>query len=69
MEVPWYRVFTIFSSKDEYLRENVTTGELYIDTYKPEFMTLNDLQQLICSALGITDINELYKKKVVVLSL
>ncbi|HGO4996178.1 TPA: ATP-binding protein, partial [Klebsiella pneumoniae] len=52
-----------FSSKDEYLRENVTTGELYIDTYKPEFMTLNDLQQLICSALGITDINELYKKE------
>ncbi|HHA1521922.1 TPA: ATP-binding protein [Enterobacter cloacae] len=45
-----------FSSKDEYLRENVTTGELYIDTHKPEFSTLEELQRLICSSLKISDI-------------
>lgn len=45
-----------FSSKDEYLRESATTGELYIDTAKPEFSTLDDLKKLICTALEIDDI-------------
>lgn len=46
-----------FSSKDEYLRENTTTGQLYIDSAKPEFSTLEDLKALICSALKIDDIS------------
>lgn len=46
-----------FSSKDEYLKENKTTGELYIDTAKPEFSTLADLKSLICKCLNLTDIS------------
>jgi hypothetical protein len=42
-----------FSSKDEYLRSNNTSGELYIDSAKPEFSTLEELQQLICASLKI----------------
>ncbi|KHT27767.1 ATP-binding protein [Pectobacterium carotovorum] len=52
-----------FSSKDEYLRENATTGELYIDTSKPEFSTLEDLQRLICSALEIKDIGDISQQR------
>lgn len=48
-----------FSSKDEYLRENKTTGELYIDSAKPEFSNLDDLKSLICSFLKINDIHEI----------
>lgn len=48
-----------FSSKDEYLRENTTTGELYIDSARPEFSTLEDLKRLICSALKLNDISVL----------
>lgn len=50
-----------FSSKDEYLRENITTGELYIDNSKPEFATLEELQSLICSALNIDTIKDISK--------
>ncbi|UXH99935.1 ATP-binding protein [Photobacterium sp. TY1-4] len=48
-----------YSSKDEYLRNNKTTGELYIDTAKPEFSTLNELQLLICNSLQLKDISQL----------
>lgn len=48
-----------FSSKDEYLKENKTTGELYIDTAKPEFSTLADLKTLICKCLGVHDISSI----------
>lgn len=48
-----------FSSKDEYLRENNTTGELYIDTAKPEYSTLEELQNLISNSLNIDNISEL----------
>lgn len=52
-----------FSSKDEYLRENTTTGELYIDTFKPEFSTLEELQKLICTALELQDVKEISQKR------
>ncbi|HEP8178947.1 TPA: ATP-binding protein, partial [Pseudomonas aeruginosa] len=45
-----------FSSKDEYLRENKSTGELYIDMARPEFSNFEELKQLICSALKIDDV-------------
>lgn len=48
-----------FSSKDEYLRENHTTGELYIDSAKPEFSNLQELKNLICTSLKIGDIAEI----------
>lgn len=52
-----------FSSKDEYLRESATTGELYIDTFKPEFSKLEELQRLICLALEIEDIKDMSRKR------
>lgn len=57
-----------FSSKDEYLRNNKTTGELYIDSAKPEFSTLDELILLICGWLNINDAEELknYKGKGIV---
>lgn len=45
-----------YSSKDEYLRSNYTTGELYIDESRPEFKTFNELIQLICNDLRVDDI-------------
>lgn len=42
-----------FSSKDEYLKENKTTGQLYLDSVKPEFSTCEELVSLICNSLGI----------------
>tara|TARA_R110002096_G_C14626104_1_gene724461 strand:+ start:97 stop:2469 length:2373 start_codon:yes stop_codon:yes gene_type:complete len=48
-----------YSSKDEYLRENKTTGELYIDTEKPEFSTLEELQKLICKSLCFSEVGEI----------
>lgn len=48
-----------FSSKDEYLRENTTTGEFYIDSAKPEFATLEDLKSLICISLEIDDVSRI----------
>jgi hypothetical protein len=48
-----------FSSKDEYLRENKTTGELYIDKAKPEFSSLDELKVLICEALGVANVSSL----------
>ena len=50
-----------YSSKDEYLRENKTTGELYIDTAKPEFSTLEELQELICKSLRFSELEEMEK--------
>lgn len=50
-----------FTSKDEYLREHNTTGELYIDSIKPEFSNLSELKGLICSVLKIDDIQSLTK--------
>lgn len=43
-----------FSSKNEYLRDNKTTGELYIDSAKPEFSTLEELKSLVCESLCIS---------------
>lgn len=48
-----------FSSKDEYLRDNKTTGELYIDKAKPEFSNLEELQSLICDFLELKDVKDL----------
>lgn len=48
-----------FSSKDEYLRSNNTSGELYIDSAKPEFSTLEELQTLICTGLKINTPQEI----------
>jgi hypothetical protein len=48
-----------FTSKDEYLRENKTTGQLYIDTARPEFSTAAELKLLICKSLGIEDISHI----------
>lgn len=52
-----------FSSKDEYLMQNSTTGELYIDVLKPEFSTLEELQRLICLALNLNHINEISHRR------
>ncbi|HHL2562272.1 TPA: ATP-binding protein [Yersinia enterocolitica] len=46
-----------FSSKDEYLRQNATTGEFYIDDAKKDFSNYEQLIALICSFLGVSDIN------------
>jgi len=51
-----------FSSKDEYLREHYTTGELYIDSAKPEFSTFDELRKLICRALDIEDVSLISSK-------
>lgn len=48
-----------FSSKDEYLRENKTTGQLYLDSAKPEFTTCEGLINLICKALGVVNVSDL----------
>ncbi len=48
-----------YSSKDEYLRENRTTGELYIDIAKPEFSNLEDLQKLICNSLCLETVEDI----------
>ena len=59
-----------FSSKDEYLRENQTTGQFYIDSAKPEFSTLEELQNLIVSALELSDVTEIVsmsKKGIIVI--
>jgi hypothetical protein len=48
-----------FSSKDEYLRENKTTGQLYLDSAKPEFTTCEHLVELICKALDVANLSEL----------
>lgn len=48
-----------FSSKDEYLRENKSTGELYIDVARPEFSNFEELKQLICGSLEIDDISSI----------
>ncbi|KTF14405.1 ATP-binding protein [Pseudoalteromonas sp. 10-33] len=56
---PDTRYLLFYSSKDEYLRDNKTTGELYLDSAKPEFTTLEELQLLICKSLGFSSITEL----------
>lgn len=45
-----------YSSKDEYLKSNYSTGELYIDDSKPEFKSFNELQNLIKKDLVIDDL-------------
>lgn len=54
-----------FSSKDEYLRSNNTSGELYIDSAKPEFSTLEDLQSLICKCLDIENVYEIKERGII----
>ncbi|MFL9933584.1 ATP-binding protein [Paraburkholderia sp. RL18-103-BIB-C] len=51
-----------FSSKDEYLRSSQSTGELYIDSARPEFSTFDELAQGICKHLKISNTDELAKK-------
>ena len=48
-----------YSSKDEYLRENETTGEFYIDSARPEFENLEDLKYLMCQSLELDSINDI----------
>ena len=48
-----------YTSKDEYLRENKTTGQLYIDNARPEFSTAKELKSLICASLEIEEIEEI----------
>lgn len=54
-----------FSSKDEYLRSNNTSGELYIDSAKPEFSTLDDLKSLICKCLNINDVSQITSRGII----
>lgn len=54
-----------FSSKDEFLRSNNTSGELYIDSAKPEFSTLEDLQSLICKCLDIENVYEIKERGII----
>ncbi|HEY9128484.1 MAG TPA: hypothetical protein VIN02_01480 [Sulfurovum sp.] len=59
-----------FSSKDECLTYKNTTGNLYIDKIRPEFTSLKELQQSICKALSIDDINDMilkYKRGIIVI--
>lgn len=51
-----------FSSKDEYLKEHNTTGELYIDAVKPEFSTFAELRKLICASLDVEDVSLISSK-------
>lgn len=51
-----------FSSKEEYLTHQNTTGNLYINKVKPEFQSLNELISKICSALAMENIDEIDKK-------
>lgn len=48
-----------FSSKDEHLNNNNSTGELYIDSVRPEFSTFDELKNLLLRTLGISCIEEL----------
>lgn len=48
-----------FSSKNEYLKENKTTGEFYIENTKSQFTTLDELIILICLSLNINNIEEI----------
>lgn len=57
-----------FSSKDEHLKNNNSTGELYIDSVRPEFSTFDELQNLLLRALGISSIEEIafsYKRGII----
>jgi hypothetical protein len=59
-----------FSSKDECLTHQNTTGNFYIDKIRPEFTSLSELQQSICKTLSIDDINDLitkYKRGIIVI--
>lgn len=59
-----------FSSKDECLTYKTTTGNLYIDKIRPEFSNLKELQQVICNALRIDNIDDLvikYKRGIIVI--
>lgn len=51
-----------YSSKDEYLKSNHSTGELYIDDRKPEFKNFNELQTLIKKDLNIDDFDAISEK-------
>lgn len=59
-----------FSSKDEYLRDNKSTGQLYIDVVKPEFSNLDELITLITDSLEIKDVKDIttsFKKGIIVI--
>lgn len=51
-----------YSSKDEYLKSNYSTGELYIDDRKPEFKSFNELQDLIKKDLKIDNLSMIEEK-------
>ncbi|MGD9716148.1 MAG: hypothetical protein AB7U26_03635 [Sulfuricurvum sp.] len=51
-----------FSSKEEYLTHQNTTGNLYINKVKPEFQSLDELISKICSTLAMENIDEIDKK-------
>jgi hypothetical protein len=58
-----------YSSKDEYLRSSAVSGELYIDTVRPQFSTLAELIALINASLGLSTISEIskYKRGIIVI--
>ncbi len=51
-----------YSSKDEYLRNNQTSGALYIDQTKRDFSTLDDLVALIKKDLKVSGMEEIETK-------
>ncbi len=51
-----------YSSKDEYLTSNYTTGELYLDESKPEFKNFEELRELIKRDLSLSEIEKINDK-------
>lgn len=57
-----------FSSKDEHLKNNNSTGELYIDLVRPEFSTFEELKTLIFKGLEASSTEEIisnYKRGII----
>ena len=56
---PNLKFLLFFSSKDEYLRTSTASGQLYIDEVRPQFSTLQELENLVMIALRLGSIKEI----------